>query len=133
MNQLEIALLKDKILTYLAKRANQYIDLDVLIKDLKLANISKSVLNGYMNEMSLQGTIDYAATKDSGSARITDEGEKLLSEGGFSEIAKQNEQDRITAKEKTRLEIQNLKLTRWLSIIAIIISVLAIIISIIKQ
>lgn len=133
MNQLEIALLKDKILTYLAKRANLYIDLDVLIKDLKLANISKSVLNGYMNEMSLQGRIDYAATKDSGSARITDEGEKLLSEGGFSEIAKQNEQDRITVKEKTRLEIQNLKLTRWLSIIAIIISVLAIIISIIKQ
>lgn len=133
MNQIEIASLKDKILLYLSKHSGQYIDIGIMQKDLQLSNFSQSILNGYVKEMEIEGVIKSAFTKGGGCIMISDEGEKFLSEGGYSEVVTKHEQDRSLLQEKTKLEIQNLKRTKWISIIAIIVSILSLIISIINH
>lgn len=133
MNALDTAVLKDKILQYLAKNPDMYIDIDVIKKDLEINSISMTVLCAYLNELSDDTVISFAQTKEGGSVMVSDMGEKLLIEGGYTRIVKEMEEDRQIGQEKTKLEIQNLKLTKWISIIAIIISIVALFISIIKK
>ena len=133
MNSLEISILKDNILNFLAKNPQLYIDIDVIKKDLRLNTISLAVLFAYFNDMGEDDVIQFAQTKDGGSVRILEKGQKLLVEGGYTKIAKESEEERHIDHEKTKLEIQNLKLTKWLSIIAIILSVAAFVVSIFKK
>jgi hypothetical protein len=133
MNALDTTILKDKILQFLAKNPDMYIDIDVIRKDLKMNSISIAVICAYIKEMSDDIVIDGAYTKDGGSARILDMGHKLLVEGGYTRIATEAEENSRKSKEKTKLEIQNLKRTKVISILAIIISLIALAVSIFKN
>lgn len=132
MNHLEIAALKDKILYYLAKHPKKYVDDDVLKKDLHLMTISQGIISGYIEEMEDEGVVAAVHTKGGGAIKINDKGEKFLSEGGYAQIAQQVVKECALSNRKTRLEILSLKLNPWLSIIAIIISAIALYISIKK-
>lgn len=133
MNALEIAILKDKILQFLAKNPDMYIDIDIIKKDLKLQNLTIAILCAYIKEMSDDQVIDGSFTKDGGCARIVDMGQKLLVEGGYTRRGTEQEADNQIIKEKTRLEIENLKWSKWLSRIAIVISLIALGVSIFKK
>jgi len=133
MYALQTATLKDDILKFLAKQPKLYIDIDVIKKDLRINSISIAVLCAYIKEMSDDQVIESVFTKDGGSARIVDIGLKLLVEGGYTRIAKEFEEERENGRKKTKLEIQNLKLTKWLSIAAIILSIAALLVSIFKK
>lgn len=133
MNALDTAVLKDRILQFLAKNPDLYIEIDIIKKDLKINSFSMAVLCAYIKEMSDDIVINSVFTKDGGSARIIDMGHKLLEEGGYTRIATEAETNSRIAKEKTKLEIQNLKRTKWISIIAIVISLIALGVSIFKK
>lgn len=83
MNALEIASLKDKILQYLYKNGGQYIDLDIIKKDLKIYHIPGGVLKAYINEMCNDNLITNIFDRGD-LLTITEKGQKLLIEGGFS-------------------------------------------------
>jgi predicted transcriptional regulator len=80
MNQIEIASIKDKILLYLSKHSRNFIDIDIIYKDLQLFKISQSILNSYVEEMKNEGVVKSAFTDSGGCVMISDKGEKLLSE-----------------------------------------------------
>jgi hypothetical protein len=132
MNALDTAVLKDRILQFLAKNPDMYIEIDIIKKDLRINSFSMAVLCAYIKEMSDDIVINSVFTKDGGSARIIDMGHKLLEEGGYTRIATEAEENSRIAKEKTKLEIQNLKRTKAISILAIIISLIALAVSIFK-
>ena len=132
MNALDTAVLKDRILQFLAKNPDMYIEIDIIKKDLRINSFSMAVLCAYIKEMSDDIVINSVFTKDGGSARIIDMGNKLLEEGGYTRIATEAEENSRIAKEKTKLEIQNLKRTKVISILAIIISFIALAVSIFK-
>jgi hypothetical protein len=133
MDALQTALIKDDILKFLATKPNLFIDIDVIKKDLRLNSLSIVLLSAYIKEMTNDGVINSSFTYDGGSALILDMGHKLLNDGGYTTLAKELEEDRLIGRQKTKLEIQNLKLTKLLSIVAIILSIAALVVSILKK
>jgi hypothetical protein len=155
LSRLEVANLKDNVLGYLRKNSNQAILFELITNSIIPDTVSISVFKEYLREMEQDKVIK--ATEVSGSRLLlilTRKGKKFLIEGGYSkaemevfktekevfkvekEILKeepQKEEDHQENKEKTNLEIKNLRLIKWLSIIAVIISVVSIFISIFKK
>jgi hypothetical protein len=140
MDALEIATLKDNILRYLLKHPTDIIDYDTIKKDLKLYEIPDGVLKAYISEMDDDEVLNGVFLNNNILLNMNDKGERLLIEGGYSQPIqdkfneiREQEVDRKKAREKTILEIENLKWTKWVSIIALIISIVAIIVSIFNK
>ena len=141
MPPLEIATLKDKILKQLSDRTNKREFLEAIYINLNDTSIPKDVVGGYVYEMIHDGSVRDAPLPNTHTKVFIIEpyGEKILYEGGYVKILekkieddKRIENDLQRAREKTRLEIANLKRNKWLSIIAIIFSFIALVVSVIS-
>jgi hypothetical protein len=135
MDELEIAVLKDKILNYLHNYPNQYINLENIKKSLNLYDTSYVIIKTCIEDM--EGDV-LTIIYDSGNPllQMNREGEKLLSKGGYAKPIQERRQlefDQQMAREKTNLEIKNLKWGWWFSIAAMIISIVALLVSIFKN
>ena len=141
MDELEIASLKDGILNYLHKHSDIAIDLDIIKKDIKLFTLPKGVVKACVEEMDADKVIICHYEEGEGAILlINDKGAKLLIAGGYTKPVQdkinerqQQEADRQKARELTDLNIKNLKRAKWFSIIAIIISIAALAVSILKK
>jgi hypothetical protein len=142
MDPREIAILKDKILKQLSDRTNKRESLTAIYTNLNDNSIPIEAVGGYVKEMEDDGAvrkldINYVM----GTVFIIEpEGEKILFEGGYVKLLekKREEENRIDKdlqrkREKEELEIKHLKWTKWLSIIAIGISVISLVFSIFKK
>jgi hypothetical protein len=137
MDELEIAELKDKILMYLNENYGDSIVSNGIIQSLKIS-LPNGVFHACIQEMGKDEVI--ICTDASGGRtilKIKNKGATLLTEGGYTKPIQdkinerhQMEADNQKARKKTDLEIKNLKWGWWFSIAAIIISVAAILISI---
>jgi hypothetical protein len=141
MDDLEIATLKDNILNYLQKHSETAIDLDVIKKDLKLHTMPRGIVNACVAEMEMEKVITFFPIESGDGILLTnDKGQKFLAEGGYikpiqnkiNEL-RQQEVDKQKARELIDLNIKNLKRAKWFSIAAIIISIAALAVSILKK
>jgi len=142
MDSLEIAQLKDSILNYLNDHSKKNIPSEVVYDELKLENVPSAIYNVSLKEMDREKVIHTTDTSGNRSILIlTDAGRKLLSEGGYVKRLdeefrkdKQQEDDVLKEKDKTVLEIRDLKASikgaYAFSIIAIIISIASLLYSI---
>jgi len=126
MDPSEIAILKDKILKQLSGRTNKRESLTALYTNLNDNSFPVEVVGGYIYEMINDGALR--------------EGEKILFEGGYVRLLeKKTDEDNRNAsdiqrkREKEDLEIKHLKRTKWMSIIAIIISIISLVVSFLKK
>ena len=141
MDELEIAVLKDDILNYLHKHSDIAIDLDVINKDIKLLTLPKGVVKACVEEMDADKVLTCHYEEGEGAILLINEkGEKLLIAGGYTKRIqdkindrRQQEADKQKARELTDLNIKNLKRAKWFSIAAIIISIAALAVSILKK
>jgi BRCT domain type II-containing protein len=141
MDELEIAALKDKILMYLNENYGDSIVSTGIFNYLKLDSLPNGVFQACLQEMGKDDVIicnEVPGTRTI--LKIKNKGAKLLTEGGYTKPIqdrinerKQQEADNQKARRKTDLEIKNLKWGWWFSIAAIIISIAAILISILKK
>jgi hypothetical protein len=140
MSELEIAILKDKILQYLNKHSDKTIYLNVIRNDLKLSTLPEGVLNACIESMDSADIITCQYEDHNGAfLRINDKGKLFLISGGYAKPIqdklndrRQQEADKQKARELTELNIKNLKRAKWFSIIAIIISLAALAVSILN-
>ena len=142
MDSLEIAQLKDSILNYLNDHSKKNIPSEVVYDELKLENVPSAIYNVSLKEMDREKVIHTTDTSGNRSILIlTDAGRKLLSEEGYVKRLdeefrkdKQQEDDVLKEKDKTVLEIRDLKASiksaYAFSIIAIIISIASLLYSI---
>jgi hypothetical protein len=138
MDELEIATLKDNILKYLQNLSSMGADLDTIKKDLSIFTLPKGIVKACAEEMDRDQVITFHAVEgDDGFLVKTDKGHKFLVAGGYTKPLqerlnerRQQEEDNLRARKKTDLEIKNLKWGWWFSIAAIIISIAALVVSI---
>lgn len=145
MDALKIAEVKDSILCYLADHANEKVLLSVMYQDLKLENIPTEVVHDCVEDMVQDNIIScFDLSGGRNLYSIKEQGERRLREGGYKKLmeielekAGQIKEDTQKYRDKTNLEIANLKAslkhykhTRRISIWAIIISVASFIASI---
>jgi len=141
MEALRIAQIKDDILIYLCQPDNheEIISMAELYANLNIQDTPKVVLKGYLEEMADEALIK-CWDKDCDELLIAfaEDGERLIYNGGFIKrlqdqlvIERQQEEDRQINRVKTKLEIDNLKLTKRISIIALIVSIISIALSIV--
>jgi hypothetical protein len=157
LSQLEVNNLKDNVLEYLRKNSNQATLFELITNCIIPDTVSVSVFKEYLREMEQDKVIKATEVSESRLLlRLTEKGKKFLIKGGYSnsekELSKKEQQEVLkkerqelskkepqkeeypqSNRERTNLKIENLKLTKWLSIIAIIISVVSIFISIFKK
>jgi hypothetical protein len=141
METIEIATLKDNIRKYLSKRPDKRETLEATCLNLNIVNVPVEVVRGYVEEMVKDGVISCISMSGNRTLLILEpQGEKLDFEGGYvkrhmqeSESNRELEEDKQISREKTKLEINHLKLSYWLSICAFIISIIAILVSIFKK
>jgi hypothetical protein len=142
MDSLEIAQLKDSILTYLNDHSKKNIPSEVVYDELKLENVPSAIYNVSLKEMDRENVIHSTDTSGNRSIlKLTEAGRKLLSEGGYVKRLdeefrkdKQQEDDVLHENEKDVLEIKDLKArikgAYAFSIIAVIISIASLLYSI---
>jgi hypothetical protein len=140
MDELAIAELKDKILTYLNENYGDSIISTGIFKHLKLDFLPNGVFQACIQEMEKDDVI--VCTDASGGRtilKIKNKGAKRLVEGGYTKPVQdkiieqqQKDTDYLIAKKKTNLEIKNLTWGWWFSIAAIILSIIALVLSIFK-
>lgn len=147
METIEFARQKDDILKCLLNHERQHVNSDIVRNELGPANISDSVFNECIDELEADGAL--IVTRMSGDRSIlmiTDKGKNIISSGGYSKRIEQelikeakSEYNYQKQMEKMDLEIADLKrrqeqykYTNRNAIIAIIISALTFIYSIIK-
>ncbi len=138
MDTFDSAKIKDDILKFLSGREQQQSNLRSIIKELKLSHIPVNVMIQYTEEMEQDDAIKRHEFSGSGSLIVLrPNGEKILFDGGY--LAKYNQESQVKAqtmaddelnRTKTKFEIKSLRIQTWVSIIAIIISMAAILISI---
>jgi hypothetical protein len=141
MDALQIAQVKDDILKYIYKPESieNLVSIEELYTDLDIIEIPLVVLKGYLEEMANESLIKYwEVEEDNNLLAISEDGERLIYNGGFIKqlqdqiaIVQQQEEDRQINRVKTKLEIDNLKLTKRISIIALIVSIISIALSVI--
>ncbi len=139
MDELAIAELKDAILKFLQKTGIGT-DLDVIKKDLHLYSLPKGIVKACAEAMDMDEVIKLHSTDgDDGFLVLLDKGHMLLASGGYTkpiqEKLKQRQQkdaDEQKTRELTDLNIKNLKRAKSFSITAIIISILALIVSVLN-
>jgi len=135
MDALQIAKLKDEILNYLSlpeNRDEHYTASEISIL-LDLKDVPLILLQGYVQGIGEAGLVNYfESDPEEDVFIINDLGRRFVINDGFvtqlkKELAilEQQEEDRQNARIKTKLEISNLRLTKRISIIAIIISILS--------
>jgi hypothetical protein len=157
LSQLEVNNLKDNVLEYLRKNSNQATLFELIANCIIPDAVAVSVFKEYLREMEQNKVIKATEVSESRLLlRLTGKGKKFLIKGGYSNYEKEvskkerqevskKEQQEVSKKEQQKEEYpqdnrervnpktENLKLTKWLSIIAIIISVVSIFISIFKK
>jgi predicted transcriptional regulator len=142
-----IATQKDNILKYLSYNSNP-LSSEKVYDDLKLEGLPKEDFNEYLREMGEDGNVDFEEM--SGNRKIlflTDKGKRFLRFGGYMKNLKNdlNKHLRKAVEEEKRqekldLEIKNLqasivhyKRTRVISIWAIVISIISLVASVILK
>lgn len=139
MNTCEIAELKDGILNYLSTHSKKNIILEGMYPYLEPKTTSIEIVNECVKGMAQDEVINSKSISGERTIlSLTDKGELFLSEGGYTKLlekeikeVKQQEYDTQKNRDKTDLEIENLKTSienykdskTW-AVIAIIISLL---------
>lgn len=135
---LELAIIKDVFLKYLLDYGGGTVN--KIKPTIKEDRIGLGLINVCLDEMERdEAIIVHRVEGNDHIITFADRGAKILTQGGYTKIeqdkldeAKQKTEDIRVAREKTRLEISNLKRSKWLSIIAIIFSFIALVVSIIS-
>jgi hypothetical protein len=132
MDSLEIAQLKDSILTYLNDHSKKNIPSEVVYDELKLENVPSAIYNVSLKEMDRENVIHSTDTSGNRSIlKLTEAGRKLLSEGGY---VKRLDEEFRKDKQQEVLEIKDLRArikgAYAFSIIAVIISIASLLYSI---
>lgn len=139
METLESAKIKDNLLDYLLNRLNKKESLEAFITKFQLDNKPYAVLRSYVEEMEEDGALDsLQISGDRLVLTLTNYGERfLLDDGGYTKkfidaisTQQQQEADDELNRTKTKFELKSLRIQTWVSIAALVISVLAIVISI---
>lgn len=145
MDALKIAELKDSILCYLLERYNEKFLLQKIYHDLNPESVPIEVVNDCLDDLVQDNLVScFDMTGGRNLYNIKEQGERRLREGGYNKLleielgkAEQIKEDTQKYRNKTDLEIANLKAslkhykyTRRISIWAIIISVISIMVSI---
>ena len=148
MDKLLIANFKDDVLGHLSQKSNKHEILSMMFFHLKTYGLPDEVVRGYLDEMAKDGVISILILSGSkATIGLTDKGVKFIYEGGYSNAIKKELEDASTLqidnqkyREKTDLEIVNLKasinnfrITKRISILALVISILSVGISIILK
>jgi hypothetical protein len=142
MDTLVSAKIKDNILKYLLDRYNKKESLEAAIKYLKLEDMPHAIIRSYVDEMANDGTLDcLPISNDRLILTLSTYGERLLiADGGYVSrynvsfsLQQQQDADAALARKASRVKIRHTKLATWLSAIAIIVSIIAILISIFKD
>ena len=144
-----VANLKDDILRRLSEQGNKHDYLNSLLLNLRHHELPDAVIRGYLEDMKNEGMLSIIPLSGTERASIglQVEGERWLYDGGYSKVLEQEltkesllENENQKFREKTDLEIENLKAstqsfkdTKCLSIFAIILSAVSILISVILQ
>ncbi|MCX6253220.1 MAG: hypothetical protein NTV31_01940 [Bacteroidia bacterium] len=145
MDVLEVVELKDQILNYLNDPTKKRITFEVMFRDMTPRKVQSYMLKEYVEEMEKDKTVFvFIKSGNRPIISITDKGKKILQEGGYKkrlekelEEANQKENDDQKYRDKTDLEIENLKASikhykssKRISIWAIVISILTFLFSV---
>lgn len=139
MDTLESATMKDNLLEYLLNRPNKKESIEAFIHKFQLDNKPYAVLRSYVEEMEEDGALDsLQISGDRLVLTLKNYGERfLLNDGGYRKkyndtvlIQQQQKADDELNRTKTQFELKSLRIQTWVSIAALVISVLAIVISI---
>jgi len=141
MDAFQIAKLKDDILTYISLPENkdEHYTASEICALLDIKNVPLILMQGFLEDIGKAGLVNYfELDPDEDVFIINDLGRRFVLNGGFvtqhkkeSAILQQQEEDRQISRIKTKLEISNLRLTKRISIIAIIVSILSLVLTII--
>lgn len=139
MDTLESATIKDNLLEYLLNRPNKKESIEAFITKFQLDSKPDAVIRSYVEEMEEDGALDsLQISHDRLVLTLKNYGERfLLNDGGYTKkyndavlIQQQQEADDELNRTKTKFELKSLRIQTWVSIAALVISVLAIVISI---
>jgi hypothetical protein len=129
----QCAELKDRLLNYMLdpKKVSVF---DLMFKELNSDNLPKEEFERCLNEM-IQDNMILSSSKSI--YEVTKDGKIFIRDGGYIKLYQKDQNEGYEKlieekkrKEKLDLEIKNLKWGWWFSVAAIIISILALIVSI---
>lgn len=141
MDTIESAKIKDDILRYLSNCEHKKESLEAAIFKLKLENVPNNVIKRYAEEMEDDEAIKCMRfSSDRLLLILRPNGGKILYEGGYVKkfeldtlTQTQYKEDEKLNRTKTKLEIKNIRIQTWVSITAILISIVALLVSILKD